>query len=289
MPTKIEKDAVTGTQTTGHEWDGIKELNTPLPKWWLYTFYACILWSLVYWVLYPAIPYITGATRGILGWSSRTQITEQLATAHAAQAEYLKGIHDTQLAAIPDNPKLFEFARRGGEVAFNDNCAPCHGVGGSGNPGGFPVLADDVWLWGGTLAAIQQTVTHGIRWSDDADTRVSEMPTFGEILSHDEINNVAEYVLSLSGRADDPKAAEAGAQVFTDNCAACHGDKGQGSHDVGAPRLSDAVWLYGGTKADIVSQVTKPKHGVMPAWSGRLDADTIKMLAVYVHSLGGGK
>lgn len=288
MPTKIEKDAVTGTMTTGHEWDGIKELNTPLPKWWVWVFYATILWSLVYFVLYPAIPYLTGATDGILGWSSREQIREQLAEARAAQAEYLQGIQEADLAAIADDAELFAFARRGGEAAFNENCAPCHGAGGAGNPGGFPVLADDVWLWGGSLEEIQTTLLHGIRWTEDPDTRLSEMPAF-DFLAREEVDQVAQYVLSLTGRADDAAAAEAGQQLFLDNCAACHGEQGEGMQAVGAPALDDAVWLYGGTAEDVVAQVSRPKHGVMPAWGGRLNEETIKMLAIYVHSLGGGQ
>ncbi|MEX0760353.1 MAG: cytochrome-c oxidase, cbb3-type subunit III [Tistlia sp.] len=290
MPTKIEKDAVTGTETTGHEWDGIKELNTPLPKWWLWVLYATIAWSLVYYVFYPAIPYVTGATNGLLGWSSREQIREQLAEAEAARADYLDGLREVELAAIPDDARLFEFARRGGQAVFNENCAQCHGVGGAGNPGGFPVLADDVWLWGGTLDAISTTVQHGIRWNDDPDTRISEMPAFGEMLAREEVGQVADYVLSLSGGGEGTEAdLEAGASLFLDNCAACHGEQGEGVQDLGAPRLNDAVWLYGGTRAEVIDQVARPKHGVMPAWSGRLDENTIKMLSIYVHSLGGGE
>lgn len=286
MPTKIEKDAVTGTETTDHEWDGIKELNTPLPKWWLYTFYATILWSLAYYILYPAIPYVTGATTGLLGWTSRGQIEEQLSAARAARADYLEAVQTTDLAAIPDNPELFFFARRGGEAAFNDNCAPCHGTGGAGNPGGYPVLADDVWLWGGTLEAIEVTIRHGIRWSEDEETRFNEMPPYGEILASEEIDEIADHVLSLSGGAD---TTEAGALLFAENCAACHGEQGEGIPDMGAPRLNDAVWLYGGDKADIVAQISQPRQGVMPAWASRLDEETIKMLTLYVHSLGGGE
>ncbi len=289
MPTKIEKDAVTGTETTGHEWDGIKELNTPLPKWWLYVFYATIAWSLVYFVLYPAIPYLSGATEGVLGWSSREQVVKQLAEAEAAQAEYLEAIGGTELAAISDDATLFEFARRGGEAAFNENCAQCHGVGGAGNPGGFPVLADDVWLWGGTLEAIHTTLQHGIRWNDDPETRFSEMPPYGDIFSREEIGQVADYVLSLSGQVPEGADLEAGATLFADNCAACHGEQGGGMNELGAPRLNDAVWLYGGQREEIVSQITRPRHGVMPAWGGRLDEDTVKMLTIYVHSLGGGE
>jgi cytochrome c oxidase cbb3-type subunit 3 len=287
MPTKVEKDTFSGTETTGHEWDGIKELDTPLPKWWVYVFYATIVWSLVYYVLYPAIPGITGFTHGVLGWSQRAQIVEELAKARSAQASYIDRIAASTPAQIQADPELLNFSLSGGRAAFADNCAPCHAPGGAGRPG-FPTLADDAWLWGGTLDDIQTTILYGIR-SGNEQARESEMPAFGGVLEPGQISDVAEYVLSLSGHKVDAEAAARGKSVFADNCAACHGDDGGGNQDVGAPALNDHVWLYGGTKADIMAQVTKPKLGVMPAWKGRLDGPTIKMLTVYVHSLGGGQ
>ena len=180
------------------------------------------------------------------------------------------------------------FAIAGGRAAFGDNCATCHGQGGAGQSGGFPSLADDSWLWGGDLESIHQTLLYGIRF-DHEDTRFSEMPAFGEILGPEEIDAVAEYVLSLSGQAENEEAAKQGAEIFAEQCAACHGEAGEGMVELGAPRLSDQIWLYGGTKEQVVAQIRQPQHGVMPAWVDRLDPETIKMLAVYVHSLGGGE
>jgi cytochrome c oxidase cbb3-type subunit 3 len=287
MPTKVEKDSVTGTETTGHEWDGIKELDTPLPKWWLYILYATIAWSLVYYVLYPAIPGITGFTRGILGWSQREQIVEDLAAARAAQATYLDRIAAASPADIQADPDLLSFSLSGGRAAFADNCAPCHAPGGAGRPG-FPTLADDAWNWGGTLDAIETTLKYGIR-SGHAETRQSEMPAFGDILDQGQTGDVTAYVLSLSGADADAAAAARGEPLFAENCASCHGETGAGNQELGAPALGDQVWLYGGTAADVAAQIAKPKHGVMPAWTGRLDEPTIKMLTVYVHGLGGGE
>jgi cytochrome c oxidase cbb3-type subunit 3 len=289
MATERDTDALTGRETTGHEWDGIKELNTPLPKWWLYVLYATILWSLVYVVLYPAIPWFSGHSKGILGWSQRVEFSERMAAVRTEQAKFEQRILAASLDEIRGDPELLAFALAGGRSAFADNCAPCHGPGGGGRKG-FPSLADDVWLWGGTLDAIDQTIRYGIRSAHD-ETRQSAMPAFGVdgILGREQIDDVAEYVLSLSGRAGDPGAAERGQALFADQCVACHGETGEGNPELGAPALKGQDWLYGNTKLDIVGQVTKPKHGVMPAWTGRLDPATIKMLAIYVHSLGGGQ
>ncbi|HHI81564.1 MAG TPA: cytochrome-c oxidase, cbb3-type subunit III [Rhizobiales bacterium] len=287
---KIEIDEVSGTETTGHEWDGIKELNTPLPKWWLYTFYACIIWAIGYMIAYPSIPLLKASTPGLLGVTNRGKLAVAIADAKKAQSKYLTQIASKSLAEIRKDPALFEFATAGGKAAFAVNCIQCHGSGAQGGPG-FPNLNDDDWLWGGTLEDIHTTITHGIRFESDDDTRTSQMPSFGadEILDKDQIIQVANYVLKLSGQENDEAAAEKGAEVFAENCASCHGEKGTGGQEFGAPDLADAIWLYGNTKDDIIRQVTKPRHGIMPAWAGRLDATTIKELALYVHALGGGK
>jgi cytochrome c oxidase cbb3-type subunit III len=289
MPTKIEKDLVTGTQTTGHEWDGIKELDTPLPKWWIYVFYATIAWALAYYVLYPAWPSLSSHTSGIIGFSSRSEIREQLAEQAKQRAPFLDRLRAEPLDRIESQADLLNFAIAGGRATFLENCAPCHGSGGAGAKS-FPSLADDDWLWGGSREAILQTVTHGIR-NADADSRQSQMPRFGTdgVLKKNEINDVAEYVLSLSSTGTDKAAAERGKPIFAENCAACHGEKGEGNQEVGAPNLSDKIWLYGGRKADVVETITNARAGSMPSWSGRLDEATIKMLTIYVHSLGGGK
>jgi cytochrome c oxidase cbb3-type subunit 3 len=290
MPTKIEKDSVTGVETTGHEWDGIKELNNPLPKWWLYTFYVTIAFSVLWWILYPSWPTRTSYFPGLLGSIAREELEPRMAAARAAQAVWLDRIAAADTAAIVADPDLLAFANVGGQAAFNTNCAPCHGLGGAGQ-GFFPALADDDWIWGGTLEAIEATIRHGIRNRDDPDARVSEMPRFGVdgLLTREEIDQVVAHVLTLSGREADAGKAAAGAALFADNCAVCHGEQGEGIQELGAPSLADSIWLYGSAPEEIAQQIWNPRLGVMPPWQGRLDDATIKMLTVYVHSLGGGE
>lgn len=288
--TDIDRDDVTGKTTTGHEWDGIRELNTPLPKWWLMVLYASIVWSIGYWVVYPAWPSLTSYTKGVIAYNSRAELSKELASFEDSQSQWLSLIERSSVEEIEQDPELLNFALAGGRAAFNENCAPCHATGGAGLPG-FPILADDEWIWGGTLADIQQTIQHGIRTSDDETTRITDMPRFGldGLLERKQVNDVAEYVLSLSGRSTDQSAAAAGRQIFADNCAACHASTGQGLREFGAPNLTDEIWLYGGGKSEIVAQIHSAKMGVMPAWTERLDSARIKMLAVYVHALGGGE
>lgn len=288
MPTKKEKDALTGQETTGHEWDGIEELNNPLPKWWLYVFYACIVWAVGYMILYPALPGLNGYTKGLLGWDRRAEVQEEIQQAQAAQSRFLDGIRETELAGIMDDADLLNFSLRGGQAAFADNCAACHGQGGAGRPGGYPALVDDAWLWGGELEQIHQTIAYGVR-NQYSDSRSSMMPAFGNILDREEVNAVAEYVLSLSGEPKTPELAEAGSEIFANQCTACHGPEGGGMTQLGAPALNDNIWLYGGERSDLRSQISNPQHGVMPAWEPRLGEEMVKMLAVYVHALGGGQ
>ena len=284
-------EAATEPETTGHEWDGIHELNKPLPKWWLWTFYATVVWAIGYWLLMPSWPLVSSYTKGFLGYSQRETVAEQLKAAKAAQAVYREQIAKSDLDAITANPELLSFALAGGEAAFGDNCAPCHGRGAQG-AFGYPNLRDDSWLWGGTLAAIHQTITHGVR-ANDPETRSpgAQMPAFGKmgVLQEQQIADVAEYVLSLSDHADDKEAAERGSKIFASTCAPCHGPEGKGNQAIGAPDLSDELWLYAGDKATIMNTIRGGRGGVMPAWGGRLDPETIKELAIYVHSLGGGQ
>ncbi|MGB5093202.1 MAG: cytochrome-c oxidase, cbb3-type subunit III [Parvibaculum sp.] len=288
------KDDVTGVDTTGHEWDGIRELNNPLPKWWLYTWFACCLWAFAYWVVMPAWPYIANGewtyTKGYLGYTQRDSVTTELAAIQAGRADEMAQITSSSLEDITRNEPLMELALAGGKAAFGDNCAPCHGSGASGSKG-FPNLNDDDWLWGGTLDAIHTTLQHGIRWDADEDTRFNTMTAFGKdgILKPAEISDVTDYVLSLSGTGGDAAAVTRGAAIFAANCVACHGEDAKGNQELGAPNLTDAIWLYGGDKATIIETVSNGRGGVMPAWAGRLDEGTIKELALYVHSLGGGK
>lgn len=281
-------DDVSGVETTGHEWDGIRELNNPLPRWWLWTFYLCIVFAVGYVIAYPAIPLIHGATPGLLGYSSRADVVGELADAKVAQGSYLDKVAATPLAEIEADPELLRFAIAGGAAAFKVNCIQCHGSGAQGSAG-YPNLNDDDWLWGGTVDQIFTTISHGIRYQGDEDTRVSEMPAFGDVLEPQQIREAAAYVVSLTGTPADPSMVEPGKQVFADNCAACHGDMAEGNQDLGAPRLNDAIWFYSGDEAQIVAQITKPKHGAMPAWLARLGEPTVKELAIFVHSLGGGQ
>jgi cytochrome c oxidase cbb3-type subunit 3 len=283
-------DEATGTETTGHVWDGdLMELNRPLPKWWLYTFYACIVWSFGYWLVYPAWPTLTGYTKGYLGYSQRDEVTKDVAAAKAAQEKYRAAIATTPIADIKKNPELFDFARAGGAAVFGDNCAPCHGRGAQGAVG-YPNLNDDDWLWGGNLEQIEKTITFGAR-SGNAEGHDTAMPRFGvdKVLEPAQINDAANYVRSLSHLDVDAAAASRGKQIFADNCAACHGDDGKGNADIGAPNLTDAIWLYGSSQQAVMKSIETGRGGVMPAWTGRLDPISIKMVAIYVHSLGGGK
>lgn len=281
-------DAHTGTATTGHEWDGIRELNTPLPRWWLYMLYASIVWAFGYMIVYPAVPLVSSYTKGLFGWSARRAVAEELAALTAQRAPMVNALAAASLTEIEKDPKLLSFARAQGKAAFGDNCAPCHGAGGGGAKA-FPNLNDDDWLWGGTLEDISATLTHGIR-SADPQARVGNMPAFGAdgLLKPAEVSAVADYARSLSGLAVDAKAdLKTGAKVFEENCAACHGPEGKGIQEIGAPNLTDQIWLYGSDKATVVEGINKGRGGVMPNWGGRLDAGTIKALAVYVHTLGG--
>lgn len=281
-------DELSGVDTTGHEWDGIRELNNPMPRWWVWTFCVTIAWAVGYAFLYPSIPMVTSATRGYLNFSSRAALQQDLEQSKTAQMKFRDMIAAKTVQEIDADPALREFAIAGGASAFKVNCAPCHGSGASGGPG-FPNLNDDDWLWGGDLDSIQKTISHGIRFDADPDTHVSEMPAFGDVLDRNQIRDVAVYVWSLTNAPSDPALVPAGKRIFIDNCAACHGEDAKGKLEVGAPNLADAIWLKGAGEDAIIRQVTAPKHGVMPAWSGRLGDTTVKELTVFVHSLGGGK
>ncbi len=288
-----ERDEVTGTETTGHEWDGIKELDTPLPRWWLWTFYATIIWGIGYTIAYPAWPLLNTNTKGVLETTNRLELHQELKVVQQARAEKLAQLEKLSLQEIRSNDELFQFANRMGAAAFKVNCVQCHQAGGQGAPG-YPNLADDDWLWGGKLEDIHYSITHGIRYQPDTnpETRQSEMPAFGrdQILDGEQVAAVTEYVLKLSGQEHDAKKAEAGQKVYMEDagCNACHGDNGEGNQELGGPRLNDQIWLFGGTREEIRAQIHSPKHGIMPAWKGKLDEATIKALTIYVHSLGGG-
>lgn len=284
-----EKDEFSGTETTGHEWDGIKELDSPMPRWWLIVFYICIIWSVGYWWVYPTWPTLSGAgerggTVGSAEWTQYTQLAESQAEITARRAEFQSAFDQASFADIQQNPALFAYGIAGGRAAFGDNCATCHGTGGAGAPG-YPNLNDDDWLWGGTVDDIYTTMRYGVRAAND-ETRFSEMPAFAEMLTTDEIREMARFVTaSASGAA----VSDEGATLYEDNCASCHGEDLKGLREIGAPNLVDTLWLYSASEAEIAAQINKPKHGLMPAWEGRLDDSTIRQLALFVHSLGGGE
>ncbi|AGB44924.1 cytochrome c oxidase, cbb3-type, subunit III [Mesorhizobium australicum WSM2073] len=281
-------DEVSGISTTGHEWDGIRELNNPLPRWWVICFYITIVWALGYTIFYPAWPMLTSATKGVLGYSSRNEVKNELAAADAAKDKYVAAVQSKSVSEILADDTLREFAVAAGGAAFKVNCTQCHGSGAAGSKG-FPNLNDDDWLWGGKPDQIQQTITHGIRFVLDSDTRVSEMPAFAEVLTAEQIAQVSTFVASLSGGVENSALIAPGAKVFAESCAACHGDTAKGNREVGAPDLTDAIWLYGSGESAIAAQVRAPRQGVMPAWGARLGETKVKELAVYVHSLGGGE
>ena len=289
MATKRELDEATQTETTGHVWDGIKELDTPMPRWWLWTLYATIVWGVIYTILFPAWPLVTGATPGLLGYSSRGNVAAEIDAAAARNAALDARLLQADLAAVENDPELLRFATAGGAAVFRNYCSQCHGAGASGVVGRYPNLLDDDWLWGGTAVDVQQTVTHGIRFDADADSRYSQMPAFGEMLEPAEIDELTQYVLSLSGQEHDAALAEAAAPLFADNCASCHGEDGSGGREFGAPNLTDGIVLYGGDPAAIRASIATPHFGVMPAFGGRLRPEDIAKVAVYVHTLGGGE
>lgn len=302
---KLQSQAV---QTTGHAWDGdLQEYNNPLPRWWVWAFYLTIVFAVIYWFLYPAWPLGTGYTTGLskvtyvndkgetktTHWSTRANLMVEMNEAAKQQKPYFDKIAAMSFEQIVKDPETNNFVVSAGKQLFADNCAACHQVGGQGVVGHFPNLTDDDWLYGGTFEKIQQTITNG---------RHGYMPTFGEVLNAQQIDQLANYVLSLSGEKVDAAKAQAGNALFHSMDAACfycHGDNGKGRQEVGAPNLTDKIWLWANVpaadtpekKLEAVKTVITQglNKGVMPAWKDRLKPEQIKLLTVYVHELGGGK
>jgi cytochrome c oxidase cbb3-type subunit 3 len=274
--------------TTGHEWDGIKEFDNPMPRWWLWTLYATIVWAVAYTIAYPAWPMIKGATPGLLGYSTRAEVAEAIAEVEVANAPLWARIESTEMAVMAQDADLHQFAVQGGAAIFKTYCSQCHGSGAAGAIG-YPNLLDDDWLWGGDMENIRATIAHGVRQEADDDSRFSEMPAFAEILSETEVTSVVQYVRSLSDASHDATLAAAGAELFLDNCSSCHMEDGTGNRDLGAPNLTDAIWLYGGSEAALTYTVNNARYGAMPAWNTRLTEGEIRAVASYVHQLGGGE
>lgn len=283
-----EIDEVSGVETTGHEWDGLKELNNPLPRWWVWVFLITVIWSVWYFVVYPSWPVPGGATEGTSGYTQFKELAQSQNEIAARQQVYLGRFEGASFKEIMNDPELYAFAMAGGASAFKDNCATCHGTGGQGSKG-YPNLNDDDWLWGGRLSDIHQTLQFGIR-ENNYDTRLSQMPAFGKdkVLSKQEIEAVVDYVMSLSD--GETRGAQAqGAQIYKMQCASCHGDDGKGLKEFGAPNLTDKIWLYGGDRQAVYDSVYFSRAGMMPAWGKRLDENTLKQLTIFLHQLGGGE
>ncbi len=277
-------DEETGQYTTGHTYDGLEELNTPLPRWWLWTFYATIIWGIGYTIAYPAWPLISGATEGLLGYSSRAVVAEDIVEHEAQNAALVEELTGTELASIDPASDLHRYAVARGGAVFRAQCSQCHGSGAAGvQAAGYPNLLDNAWLWGGTVDEIAYTVEFGIR-NDNPDSRYSEMPAYGDIFTSEQIAGLVEYVQALP-QGTGGEAAE----LFADNCAACHGEQGEGMPEIGAPNIADAIWLYGGDDAAITETITNARFGVMPAWGERLSEADVRAVSIYVHSLGGGE
>jgi len=276
--------------TTGHEWDGIEEFDNPMPRWWLWTLYLTIIWGIGYTIAYPAWPMINQATTGVLGWSTRGDVAEEIAAVEEANAAINAKLASVELTAIAGDPELNSYAASAGGAVFKTWCVQCHGSGAAGAKG-YPNLLDDSWLWGGDIESIHTTISHGIRNEDSDDARYSEMPAFGrdELLEKQEIDQVVNFVMSLSGDARDASKVAAGAVVFEDNCSSCHAEDGTGDREQGAPNLADAIWLYGGDYETLSETVNNARYGVMPAWNTRLTEWQLRAVTTYVHQLGGGE
>jgi cytochrome c oxidase cbb3-type subunit 3 len=296
MSPRNDQEPQPGVGTTGHEWDGIQEWNNPLPRWWVWVFYATIVWGLWYTIAYPAWPLLSRATEGYLGFSTRADVAAEIAAVEAQRGPLMERLAAVDLARLPSDPELAAFAVDAGESVFRAHCSQCHGAGAAGvQASGFPNLLDDDWLWGGTMADIAHTVAHGIRNDQSPDARWSQMPAFGDMLPRGDIDAITHHVLAISGQEHDAALAAAGAPLFLDNCASCHAEAGTGMREIGAPDLTDAVWLYGGTPERIRETIAKARFGVMPAWSEAFRPGTglsqaeINAVAAYVHQLGGGE
>lgn len=281
---------VSEVASTGHSWDGITEYDNPMPRWWLLSFYATIIWGVIYTLFYPAWPLINGPTQGILHTNYRKELAAEMQRYDEANGPIQQKLVAADLNAIAADPELSNYAMNAGRAVFATWCAQCHGSG-AGGAKGYPNLLDNDWLWGGNLDDIHTTVTHGIRNTDDADARYSEMPRFGidQMLEAPQIDQVTQHVLAISGQDHDAALAAEGATVFADNCVSCHAEDGTGDRAQGAPNLTDAVWLYGGDAGSIRQSVHDARFGVMPNWSPRLSEDDIRAVSYYVHSLGGGE
>ena len=305
---KTTKHPSSAVQTTGHAWDGdLQEFNNPLPRWWLWSFYATVLFAVIYWVIYPAWPVGDTYTTGVLNnitykvgdqdvtthWNTRARLMAEMQTGEAAvkQQQHMNEVAAADYSEILANPEMMDFTRSVGKVLFADNCAACHGSGGQGVVGRYPNLVDDAWLWGGSVENIHATIAQG---------RQGYMPPFKNTFTEEQFGQVAEYVLSLSGHEVDQAVAEQGQALFqgpVGGCYACHTQEGTGLPSVGAANLTDSIWTVAsvpgqqtmeGKRAAVVEVIRNGISREMPAWDGRLTETEVKLLTVYVHDLSGG-
>jgi len=285
-----ERDPVSGRETTGHEWNGIKELDTPVPRGVLMFIIVTHVWALLWWILMPTWPMITTYTKGILGTNQREIVEQDITAAQAQRASWMKAIETSSYEEILANEDLMKVVRTTGHQLFGDNCAACHGADGRGRAN-YPDLTDEDWIWGGGPEKIAETMRIGVN-STHQNSRVAQMPAFGRdsILDRTQVANVATYVQSLSNpavsTAQNIEQMKAGREIFLTTCAACHGEDGKGNREVGAPNLTDQFWLYGGDLQTLINTIHGGRQGHMPTWDERLTPAEIKILALYVASLG---
>lgn len=285
-----ELDPLTGRATTGHEWNGIKELDTPVPRGVLMFLIVTHLFAVIWWFVMPTWPLGTTYTKGLLDTDQRKIVEAKLVAENAARAPWVDAIEKSSFDEILANPQLMEVVKQTGHRLFGDNCAACHGRDGKGG-NNYPDLTDHDWIWGGGPEMIAQTMRIGVN-SSNPESRVSQMPSFGrdQMLDPVQVRNVATYVHSLSNPSDatpdNVATIEAGRQVFLTTCAACHGQDAKGNKDMGAPNLTDQYWIYGGDLQTIVTSVHGGRQGHMPTWDKRLTPADIKILALYVYKLG---
>jgi cytochrome c oxidase cbb3-type subunit 3 len=287
---EVEHDPVSGRPTTGHEWNGIKELDTPVPRGVPIFLIVTHIWAIVLWFFLPSWPLGTTYTRGFLGTDQRQTVEAQLVEAQRARSDWMSRIEKEDYNAILADEALMQTVRRTGRQLFGDNCAACHRRDGKGGSQ-YPDLTDDDWLWGGGPALIEQTMRVGIN-TQHPDSRIAQMPAFGrdEMLNRDQVRSVSAYVYSLThpeySTPQNIEQIKAGREVFITACATCHGEDAKGKRDVGAPNLTDARWIYGGEMDTIIASVHGGRRGHMPTWDERLTTAEIRTLALYVHDLG---
>jgi cytochrome c oxidase cbb3-type subunit 3 len=282
-----ERDPLTGHMTTGHEWNGITELNTRVPRAVWFFIIVTHIWAVAMWFLVPAWPLVTTYTEGLLGIDQRDQVEQEIAAATIARSDWTNQIIEQPISDIRADAALMNRVGTTAPALFGDNCAACHGTAASGGPG-YPSLVDQAWLWGGDAEAIMETLRVGIN-AQHPETRRSQMLAFGRlgVLSSTEVRTLVDHVQSLSVEGISPGNAGEGAALFAQHCASCHGEDGSGLQSMGAPDLTDDFWIYGGDARTIFDTIWDGREGLMPAWDDRLSLADRKILTIYLQELAG--